>query len=207
MRLALSVRPIGVKNKRMDLPCNAPDSAAQHRQAAPKKLRAAVMTLSTTRSKENDLGGKYICDALAEAGHEIVWYEVVKDDAPSIASMLCALREHHELDIVVCTGGTGISPMDLTIDTARPLFDRELTAFGVMFTVLSHAEVGMACLLSRATAGVMKDKVVFCLPGSPKACKLAMEKIILPEAGHIVKHAREKGRGQEAGVRRQENNG
>lgn len=176
----------------MDLPCELPDSTTQHRQAAPKKLRAAVMTLSTTRSKENDLGGKYICDALVQAGHEIIWYEVVKDDAPSIATILRALREHNGLDIIVATGGTGISPMDVTIDAARPLFDRELPAFGVMFTVLSHAEVGMACLLSRATAGVIKDKVVFCLPGSPKACKLAMEKIILPEAGHIVKHAREK---------------
>ena len=177
----------------MNTPCNpAPDSVAQHRQASPKLLRAAVMTLSTTRTKDNDLGGKYIRDALAEAGHAIVWYEVLKDDAATIAAALSALRDRADLDIVVATGGTGISPMDVTIDAARTLFDRELTAFGTMFTILSHAEVGMACLLSRATAGVMKDKVVFCLPGSPKACKLAMEKIILPEAGHIVKHAREK---------------
>jgi molybdenum cofactor biosynthesis protein B len=172
--------------------CNEPDSVAQHRKAAPKKLCAAVMTLSTTRTKENDLGGKYLCDALAQAGHDIVWYEVLKDDAASITSALSTLREREGLDIVVATGGTGISPMDVTIDAARKIFDRELSAFGVMFTILSHAEVGMACLLSRATAGVMKDKVVFCLPGSPKACKLAMEKIILLEAGHIVKHAREK---------------
>ncbi len=170
---------------------NSPDSVTQHRQASPTKLRAAVMTLSTTRTKENDLGGQYICDALKEAGHEIVWYEVLKDDEESIASALSILRLRTDLDIIVTTGGTGISPMDVTIDAARRFFDRELTAFGTMFTVLSHAEVGMACLLSRATAGVMKDKVVFCLPGSPKACKLAMEKIILPEAGHIVKHARE----------------
>jgi molybdenum cofactor biosynthesis protein B len=173
-------------------PCDAPDSVAQHRQAAPKKLRAAVMTLSTTRTKENDLGGKYLCDTLAQAGHEIVWYEVLKDDAPSISSALSTLRERADLDIIVTTGGTGISPLDVTIDAAKSMFDRDLSAFGVMFTVLSHAEVGMACLLSRATAGVIKDKVVFCLPGSPKACRLAMEKIILPEAGHIVKHAREK---------------
>ena len=173
-------------------PCDsAPDSVTQHRQAAPKLLRAAVMTLSTSRTKDNDLGGKYIHDTLAAAGHTIVWYEVLKDDAATIATALSELRDRNDLDIVVTTGGTGISPMDVTIDAARTLFDRELSAFGVMFTVLSHAEVGMACLLSRATAGVMKDKVVFCLPGSPKACKLAMEKIILPEAGHIVKHARE----------------
>lgn len=149
------------------------------------------MTLSTTRTKENDLGGKYISETLSTAGHSIVWYEVLKDDVASISTALAELRERTDLDIVVTTGGTGISPMDVTIDAAKALFDRELTAFGVMFTMLSHEEVGMACLLSRATAGVMKDKVVFCLPGSPKACRLAMEKIILPEAGHIVKHARE----------------
>ena len=176
----------------MSTPCqNTPDPATQHRAAAPKILRAAVMTLSTTRTKENDLGGKYICDALRGAGHTIEWYEVLKDDAASIAGALTELRDRAGLDIIVTTGGTGISPTDVTIDAARPIFDRELTAFGVMFTILSHEEVGMACLLSRATAGVMKDKVVFCLPGSPKACRLAMEKIILPEAGHIVKHARE----------------
>ena len=115
----------------------------------------------------------------------------VRDRAALRGVLDAGLAQLGHLDIVVATGGTGISPMDVTIDAARPLFDRELSAFGVMFTVLSHAEVGMACLLSRATAGVMKDKIVFCLPGSPKACKLAMEKIILPEAGHIVKHARE----------------
>jgi len=149
------------------------------------------MTLSTTRTKENDLGGKYIVDTLSAAGHTIEWYDVLKDDVATIVAALSLLRDRDDVDIVVTTGGTGISPMDVTIDAAKTLFDRELTAFGVMFTVLSHEEVGMACLLSRATAGVMKDKVVFCLPGSPKACRLAMEKIILPEAGHIVKHARE----------------
>ncbi|MEI6232745.1 MAG: MogA/MoaB family molybdenum cofactor biosynthesis protein [Planctomycetota bacterium] len=176
----------------MTTPCTPPpDSVSQHRQSAPKLLRAAVMTLSTTRTKENDLGGKYIAETLAAAGHTIVWYEVLKDDVATISAALGELRDRSDVDIIVTTGGTGISPMDVTIDAARTLFDRELTAFGVMFTMLSHEEVGMACLLSRATAGVMKDKVVFCLPGSPKACRLAMEKIILPEAGHIVKHARE----------------
>ena len=176
----------------MSMPCNpTSDSVTQHRQASPKFLRAAVMTLSTTRTKENDLGGKYIAETLAAAGHSIAWYEVLKDDAATIAEALATLRERTDVDIIVTTGGTGISPMDVTIDAARTLFDRELTAFGVMFTLLSHEEVGMACLLSRATAGVIGDKVVFCLPGSPKACRLAMEKIILPEAGHIVKHARE----------------
>lgn len=168
------------------------DSVSQHRAAAPKFLRAAVMTLSTTRIKADDLGGKYICEALTAAGHEVIWYEVIKDDAAAIRAALLELAGRADLDIVVATGGTGISPKDVTIEAARGCFDKELPAFGVMFSVLSHAEVGMACLLSRATAGVMRDKVVFCLPGSPKACKLAMEKIILPEAGHLVKHAREK---------------
>lgn len=167
------------------------DSVTQHRKASPTKLRCAVMTLSTTRTKENDTGGGGVRQGLLDAGHSIVWYEILKDDAATISAALKQLREIAELDLIVATGGTGLSPMDVTIEAVRPLFDKEIPAFAVMFAVLSHQDVGMACLLSRATAGVMGNKVVFCLPGSPKACKLAMEKIILPEAGHLVKHARE----------------
>jgi molybdopterin adenylyltransferase len=166
------------------------DSVTQHRKASPTILRAAVMTLSTTRTRENDTGGGGIREALLAAGHQVVWYEILKDDAPTITKTLKELSARDDLDIVVATGGTGLSPADVTIEAARPLFDKEINAFAVMFAILSHEQVGMACLLSRATAGVMRNKVVFCLPGSPKACKLAVEKIILPEAGHLVKHAR-----------------
>jgi molybdopterin adenylyltransferase len=166
------------------------DSVTQHRQASPTKLKCAVMTLSTTRTKENDTGGGGIKDALLAAGHEVVWYEILKDDAVTIKAALTELRGHANLDIIVATGGTGISSADVTIEAARPVFDKEITAFNVMFAMLSHQQVGMACLLSRATAGVIGNKIAFFLPGSPKACKLAMEKIILPEAGHLVKHAR-----------------
>lgn len=168
------------------------DSVAQHRKASPTKLRCAVMTLSTTRTKENDTGGGGVRQGLLDAGHSVVWYEILKDDAPSITSALKTLREMPELDLIVATGGTGLSPLDVTIEAARPLFDKEITAFSVMFAMLSYQDVGLACLLSRATAGVIGDKVAMFLPGSPKACKLAMEKIILPEAGHLVKHARER---------------
>jgi len=171
-------------------PANCSDSVKQHRAASPKKLRAAIMTLSTTRTLENDIGGQGIRDGLLGAGHEIIWYEVLKDDAPSIVSTLSKLAVRDDLDIVIMTGGTGLSPMDVSVESATPLFEKEIPAFAVMFALLSHEEVGMACLLSRATAGVIQGKVVFCLPGSPKACRLAMEKIILPEAGHLVKHAR-----------------
>ncbi|HYG74183.1 MAG TPA: molybdenum cofactor biosynthesis protein B [Planctomycetota bacterium] len=170
----------------------ATDSVTQHRQASPTKLRCAVMTLSTTRTKENDTGGGGIREELLAAGHSVLWYEIVKDDVPAITAALTQLRTMNDLDIIVCTGGTGISPYDVTIEAARPLFDKEIPAFSVMFAMLSREQVGMACLLSRATAGVLGNKVVFCLPGSPKACKLAMEKIIVPEAGHLVKHARER---------------
>jgi len=166
------------------------DSVTQHRKSSPTKLRAAIMTLSTTRTKENDTGGQLIRDALLAAGHEIVWYEVLKDDGPSIASALSMLADRTDLDIIVATGGTGLSPADVTVEAATPLFDKAIPAFAVMFAILSNEEVGMACLLSRATAGVIRNKVVFCLPGSPKACRLAMEKIIIPEAGNLVKHAR-----------------
>lgn len=176
----------------MELILTRMDCVNQHRREAPKRLRCAVMTLSTTRTKENDTGGGGIREGLLQAGHDVLWYEVLKDDAPTISAALSQLAARDDLDLIVATGGTGLSPLDVTIEAARPLFDKEIPAFGVMFAVLSHQDVGMACLLSRATAGVIRGKVVFCLPGSPKACKLAMEKIILPEAGHLVKHAREK---------------
>jgi molybdenum cofactor biosynthesis protein B len=168
------------------------DSVTQHRREAPKKLRAAVLTVSTTRTKENDTGGGTIRDGLTQAGHQINWYEIVKDDKASLRSTLLELAARNDLDMIVATGGTGLSPADVTVEATKPLFEKEIPAFAVMFTMLSHEQVGMACLLSRAAAGVMGGKIVFCLPGSPKACKLAMEKIILPEAGHLVKHAREK---------------
>ena len=148
------------------------------------------MTLSSTRTKENDVGGQVIRDALLAAGHLLSWYEVLKDDAPSIVTALSKLAARDDLDVIVTTGGTGLSPADVTVEAAAPLFEKEIPAFAVMFAHLSHEEVGMACLLSRATAGVVRGKVVFCLPGSPKAVRLAMEKIIIPEAGHLVKHAR-----------------
>lgn len=148
------------------------------------------MTLSTTRTKEDDAGGAYICSALKDAGHSVVWYEVLKDDGVAISAALRALRENDGVDLIIATGGTGLAPSDVTVEAARALFDKEITAFGVLFTVLSHQQVGTACVLSRATAGVLGKKIVCCLPGSPKACRLAMEQIILPEAGHMVKHAR-----------------
>jgi len=168
----------------------APDSVTQHRKSSPTKLKAAVLTVSTTRTQENDTGGGGIRDALLAAGHDVTWYKIVKDEIPLLRETLESLAATPEIDIIVATGGTGLAPSDVTIEAVRPLFDKELTAFASMFAMLSHEQVGMACLLSRATAGVMRGKIVFCLPGSPKACKLAMEKIILPEAGHLVKHAR-----------------
>jgi len=166
------------------------DSVTQHRKSSPATLRCAVLTISSTRTKENDTGGGCVRDALLKAGHTIVLYEIVKDDAPAIAFALNELAMQSDLDVIVATGGTGLSAADVTIEAARPLFEKELTAFAVMFAQFSFEQVGLACLLSRATAGVMNKKIVFCLPGSPKACALAMEKIILPEAGHMVKHAR-----------------
>jgi molybdenum cofactor biosynthesis protein B len=167
-----------------------PDSATQHRQASPTRLNAAVVTVSTTRTKENDTGGGGVRDALINAGHTVAWYEIITDDEASLRETFLSISKMENIDLIISTGGSGLAPSDVTIEAVRPLFDKELPAFSAIFAQLSYEQVGMACLLSRATAGIMKGKAVFCLPGSPKACKLAMEKMILPEAGHLIKHAR-----------------
>jgi len=133
-----------------------------------------------------------IRDGLTQAGHEINWYEIVKDDKASLRSTLLELAARKDLDMIVATGGTGLSPADVTVEAAKPLFEKEIPAFAVMFAMLSHEQVGMACLLSRAAAGVMGGKIVFCLPGSPKPASWQWRKSSCPRLGIWLKHAREK---------------
>jgi len=158
-----------------------------HRENAPSSVGVAVLSVSTSRNLEQDKSGDLIRDLLVGKGHRVTDREVVKDEVTLIRKAFERLLGTAARAIIV-TGGTGITPSDVTVEALRPLLDKELTAFGSLFTQLSYGEIGPAAILSRATAGVVRNKAVFCIPGSSKACRLAMEKIILPELSHLIAH-------------------
>jgi len=161
-----------------------------HRAAAPARLRFALVTISDTRDAGSDHGGAYLQEALLAAGHAVTRRDRVRDEAADIREALRAAVADDEVDLVLTTGGTGIAPRDVTFDTLRGLLDSEIPGFGELFRWLSYAEIGAATILSRALGGLLSGKVVLALPGSPKALRLALERIVLPEAGHLVSQAR-----------------
>jgi molybdopterin adenylyltransferase len=165
-------------------------SAEQHRRAAPAVLGFAVVTVSDSRSSEDDTSGGAIRDLISVSGHRISDSTLVRDDVAAIREAVRRLLALPEVDVVVTTGGTGFSPRDLTLEAVGPLLERPLEGFGELFRMLSYEQVGAAAMLSRAAAGLIGPKAVFLLPGSPKAVALAMEKLILPEAAHLLGQAR-----------------
>lgn len=167
-------------------------SLEQHRGAAPKALRFAVITISDTRDAATDRGGPFLVDGLAAAGHATTCRTIVRDDAVEIVAAVRAAVERDDVDLVLTTGGTGIAPRDVTVPALESLFDSTIPGFGEVFRWLSYQEIGSAAILSRACAGLVSGKVVLALPGSPKALRLALEKLVLPEAGHLVAEARKR---------------
>lgn len=174
------------------------ESTKKHKSQAPTRLRFAVFTVSTSRyhqsekgEKVEDVSGGLIETSLKNSGHQVVLRKLVPDDRKLIEKNLRQVLSSPELDVAIFCGGTGIAPSDVTIETVTPFLKKILPGFGELFRRLSFDEIGSAAVLSRATAGVAEGKAFFCLPGSPNAVKLCMEKLILPETPHIVKHARE----------------
>lgn len=159
---------------------------AQHRATAPTSVVAAVVTCSDTRTVETDQTGAALRAALEGAGHSVVLHRVVRDDVAEIHAAVEAALSAGARAVLV-NGGTGISPRDVAVEALRPLFDKELPGFGELFRVLSFEQVGAAAWLSRATAGTCRGAILFALPGSPRAVGLAMERLILPELGHVVR--------------------
>jgi len=163
-------------------------STKEHKSDAPRLVTVGIITVSTTRSLAEDKSGQWMTSAVEKEGHAVVYHQVVTDDAEKIKRMVLRAIGDPAPQVMLLTGGTGISAKDLTIETIRPLFDKELTAFGALFAQQSFDEIGSAALLSRATAGLVGGTVLFCLPGSLKACQLACNSLILPELGHLVRH-------------------
>lgn len=163
---------------------------SEHVKNAPGQLTVAILTISSTRTLDDDKSGHWIRRHAESEGHEVVAHRVVLDDRRQIADLLKEVIGTHSPHLVITTGGTGLTPQDVTIESVRPMFEKELTAFGVLFAQLSYQEIGAAAMLSRAAAGVIGKSAVFCLPGSLNACKLACKALIFAEAGHIVAHIR-----------------
>ena len=164
-------------------------SYQEHKEKAPQKVSCAVLTISDTRTEQDDESGKLITEKLSQNGHRVMFYSVLKNEADSIKRKIDELLRQEELQVIITSGGTGVSHRDITVDTISPILEKKLDGFGELFRFLSYQEIGTASILSRAIAGAAGGKVILCLPGSLGAANLAMDKIILPEIGHMVREA------------------
>lgn len=166
------------------------DSIQQHRATSPTQLRCAIITVSDTRTLENDTGGAAVVEHLQRGGHVVAARHIIPDEPTLMRPLLDSLAQQDDLDAILLTGGTGISSRDQTFETVSALLTRPLPGYGELFRMLSYAEIGAAAMLSRATAGLIGRTVLLTMPGSPAAVRLAMEKLIIPELAHIVREAR-----------------
>ena len=159
-------------------------SVHDHEKHARANLKIGVITASDSRTPETDESGSLIRAMLQAAGHSVDYYAIVPDDSEKISAALVSNLEN--LDAIIVNGGTGITARDGTTEVVKSVLDRELEGFGELFRMLSFQEIGPAAMLSRAVAGVRHGKFIAALPGSPDACRLAMEKLLIPELGHIT---------------------
>ena len=149
-----------------------------------------MLTVSDTRTEETDTGGRLLVQLCAEAGHQIAGAAIVKDDAEAIRAAIRRVVDEGSTDVLITTGGTGISRRDNTYEAVCALLDKRIDGFGELVRALSFEQIGSAAMLSRAVGGLHKDLVLFALPGSEKAVRLALTRLILPELGHLVFEAR-----------------
>ncbi len=163
----------------------------EHKEEAARevgRLTAGIVTVSDTRTAETDESGQLLRELLTGDGHQVEGYAIVPDEVEAIRRTVLRLAER--VDFIVVSGGTGMTPRDVTIEACRPLFSKELEGFGELFRMLSYQEIGSAAVMSRAAAGAMGRTMVFCLPGSKAAVRLATERLILPEIRHLISHIR-----------------
>lgn len=161
-------------------------SVQEHRQRAPESVGCAVITVSDTRTVDTDKSGHIMRERLEAAGHEVVGYEIVRDEPAEINRVLDTFTALNGCQAILFNGGTGIARRDTTFDVISGRLDKTLQGFGELFRMLSYEEIGAAAMLSRATAGVLNGRVVFSTPGSSNAVALAMDRLIAGELAHIV---------------------
>jgi len=169
---------------------SASPSVETHRQAAPKDVRVAIVTISDTRTLETDSSGQLLVDAFTKGAYEVVERLIVPDEIQPIREAVTRLVQAGVVDAIITTGGTGIAPRDRTPEAIEGLLEVPLPGFGELFRMLSYQEIGPAAMLSRAFAGRVASTLVFCLPGSNNAIRLAINKLLLAELRHLVHHSR-----------------
>jgi molybdenum cofactor biosynthesis protein B len=161
-------------------------SVHEHKEKGKKSIRCFVVTVSDTRDESTDTSGQTIKKFLADEGHQTSGYRIVKDEPVDIKALLESALGQNDVDAVIVNGGTGISPRDGTFEVVERFLEKKLDGFGEVFRYLSYLDIGSAAIMSRASAGTARGKVLISLPGSKGAVTLAMEKLILPELRHMV---------------------
>jgi molybdenum cofactor biosynthesis protein B len=159
----------------------------EHKASAPQSIGCWVLTISDSKTPETDTSGALIRELLAGAGHRVVGSEIVRDEPGDVQRVIREACANDAVRAVIMTGGTGITSRDATFEAVEAMLDKRLPGFGELFRMLSYQEVGGAAMLSRAQMGVARGRIVVSLPGSPNACRLALEKLLLPELGHLVR--------------------
>lgn len=171
----------------------------QHKKGTANAFKFVIVSISTSRYEQyglvsspddaDDFSGKLLLDLVSAKGHTIVDYKLVSDEMVAISNAVSD-AVGQSADIIITTGGTGLTPSDITIESVTPLFDKQMPGFGELFRFKSIEQIGSAVILTRAVAGIIGESAVFCLPGSPSAVELALSEIILPEVGHVINHIR-----------------
>jgi molybdopterin adenylyltransferase len=164
-------------------------SHIEHKQQSPRSVRCHIVTVSDTRTEETDTAGRAIGDLLQRAGHEVVGRTFVKDDADLVRGAIERQLANPAIQVILTTGGTGITSRDITWETVDRLLEKRLDGFGELFRMLSYEQIGSAAMLSRACAGLVAGRIVAALPGSEAAVRLALERLLIPELGHLVEEA------------------
>jgi molybdenum cofactor biosynthesis protein B len=164
-----------------------PDAA--HRAAAPASVRCFVVTVSDTRTADTDVSGRTIAELLTAAGHVVAGKTIVKDEADLVRETIVRQLANPDVQAIISTGGTGITSRDSTYEAIAGLLQKRLDGFGELFRMLSYEQIGAAAMMSRACAGLAAGRIVISLPGSEPAARLAMERLVIPELGHLVQQA------------------
>jgi len=161
----------------------------EHKETSPQTVNCAVLTISDSRTEANDESGRFIIKALEDSGHRVTARGIIRNSAGTIGNRLAELLADDAVEVIITSGGTGASHRDVTVETVNPILEKKLDGFGELFRYLTYQEIGTPSIMSRALGGIARGKVILCLPGSTGAARLALEKIILPELGHLVHEA------------------
>jgi molybdenum cofactor biosynthesis protein B len=162
-------------------------SHLDHKATAPSSVRCYVLTISDTRIVSTDTSGRAIAELLEANGHQVAGRGIVRDDPEAIRTAIAQQLDDVSAQVIITTGGTGITSRDSTYEVVCNLFEKRLDGFGELFRMLSYEAIGPAAMLSRACAGTASGKIIISLPGSENAVRLAMNKLLLPELGHLVR--------------------